>query len=165
LAKCEILAFRDEEFMSKTSQDDDSLPLPKMPWISVIKRPKIDFRRPNFQISYDAPQKYLLAAILFFIVFILAGGIYNMAEGPLAMGSTETQLVPILRTISDQFLVESFIAGLLILMGAAGIFFVRYSTRFAYDMRNSLVLLTIGSVMLLSAIIGITVMYNFKAGL
>ena len=150
--------------MSKKVIDEKLSSLPKIRWIPGFKKLNIDFRIPNFQLPYEAPQKYLLIIMLTGFIYVLAGGIYNITENPLAMGSTQTALVPVLQTLSDQFLLESFIAAILIFVGVAGFYLIRYSTRFAYDATNSITLLIVGSLIILISVAGITLMYNFKTG-
>lgn len=139
--------------------------LPKIRWIPGFKKLNIDFRIPDFQLPYEAPQKYLLATMIVGFIYILAGGIYNLAENPIAMGSTQTALVPVLKTLNDQFLLESFIAAILITIGVSGFYLIRYSTKFSFDFSNSVTLLIVGSMIILVAVIGMTIMYNYKAGI
>jgi len=134
----------------------------RTPWISAFKKPTIDFRRPDFALPFEAPHKYVILVILLATLFILAGGIYNLTENPLPMGQTQTALVPIFKSASEQFLVESLIAALFYGLGAGGIFMIRYSTRFAYDVRTSITLLILGIILTIIAAGGIVTMYDFK---
>ncbi len=135
---------------------------PRLPWIPGLKKPTIDFRIPDIELPYEAPYKYILAFTLFLVLFILAGGIYNLTEQPLPMGQTTTQLVPDFKSTSEQFLVESLIAGLFFGIGAGGLYLIRYSTRFAYDARTSITLLILGIILTLVAAGGTMVMYDYK---
>ena len=78
------------------------------------------------------------------------------------MGQTATQLVPVFKSSSEQFLVESLIAGLFIGIGTGGLYLIRYSTRFAYDDRTSITLFILGIILTLVATGGVNVMYDFK---
>ena len=148
--------------LSKKQPDQESESSSRLPWIPGLKKPAIDFRIPDIELPYEAPHKYLLAVLLFFIVFILAGGIYNIAENPLPMGQTSTTLVPVFQSSSEQFLLESLIAALFFSIGSGGFYMIRYSTRFAYDVRTSLTLLILGIVLALVASGGTFVLYDFK---
>lgn len=148
--------------MSKTQPEEKEGNLPRLPWIPGLKKPSFDFRIPDIELPYEAPHKYLLAFILILIIFLLAGGIYNLTEQPLPMGQTTTQLVPVFKSSSEQFLVESLIAGLFIGIGTGGLYLIRYSTRFAYDVRTSVTLLILGIILTLVATGGTVVMYDFK---
>ncbi len=148
--------------MSKKQPERNKGHLSRLPWIPGLKKPTIDFRVPDIELPYEAPHKYILALILIATLFILAGGLYNLTEQPLPMGQTATQLVPVFRSSSEQFLVESLIAGLFFGLGAGGLYLIRYSTRFAYDIRTSITLLILGIIITLVAAVGTTVMYDFK---
>ncbi|MFX1285452.1 MAG: hypothetical protein ACFFB5_17545 [Promethearchaeota archaeon] len=136
--------------------------LSRLPWIPGLKKPSIDFRVPDIELPYEAPHKYVLALIIIATLFILAGGLYNLTEQPLPMGQTATQLVPVFRSSSEQFLVESLIAGLFFGIGSGGLFLIRHSTRFAYDIRTSITLLILGIILTLVAAVGTVVMYDYK---
>ncbi len=151
--------------MSKKQPERNKENSPRLPWIPGLKKPVIDFRVPDIELPYEAPHKYILAFILIVTIFLLAGGIYDVTEQPLPMGQTATQLVPVFKSSSEQFLVESLIAGLFFGIGAGGLYLVRYSTRFAYDIRTSITLLLLGIILTVVAASGTIVMYDFKVGL
>ncbi len=150
--------------LSKKETEEQEAKESQVPWISAFKKPTIDFRRPNFALPNEAPHKYIILVILLATVFILAGGIYNLTENPLPLGQTETALVPIFKSPSEQFLVESIIIALFYGLGTGGLFMIRYSTRFAYDVRTSITLLILGIVLALVATSGTVVMYDYKIG-
>ncbi len=148
--------------MSNEQPDQKTERSSRLPWIPGLKKPSIDFRIPDFELPYEAPQKYLLAVLLILIVFILVGGIYNITENPLPMGQTATSLVPVFQSSSEQFLIESLIAALFFSLGSGGFYLIRYSTRFAYDIRTSITLLILGMILVVIAS-GVTlVLYDFK---
>jgi hypothetical protein len=153
-----------EEKLSKKETEEQQAKESQVPWISAFKKPTIDFRRPSFALPNEAPHKYIIIAILIATIFILAGGIYNLTENPLPMGQTETALVPIFKSPSEQFLVESLIVSLFYGLGTGGLFMIRHSTRFAYDVRTSITLLILGIILTLVASGGIVVMYDYKTG-
>jgi hypothetical protein len=148
--------------MSNEQPDQETERSSRLPWVPGLKKPSIDFRIPDFELPYEAPQKYLLAVILFLIVFILAGGIYNITENPLPMGQTASSLVPVFQSSSEQFLLESLIAALFFSLGSGGFYLIRYSTRFAYDIRTSITLLILGMILAVIASGGTLVLYDYK---
>lgn len=148
--------------MPKKLPERDKENYNRLPWIPGLKKPTIDFRLPNIELPYEAPHKYILAFILMITLFLLAGGLYDLTEQPLPMGQTQTQLVPVFKSSSEQFLVESLIAGLFFGIGSGGLYLIRYSTRFAYDVRTSITLLILGIILTLVAAGGTMVMYDFK---
>ncbi|UCG00923.1 MAG: hypothetical protein JSW11_15065 [Candidatus Heimdallarchaeota archaeon] len=136
--------------------------IPRVPWIKGLKKPLIDFTIPTIELPYEAPHKYLLGIILCAVIFLLGGGIYNLAETPLPMGQTPEGIIIIFPELSEQFLIESLIASLFIGLGAGGCYLIWFTTRFAYDTRTSLTLLIIGITLTLIAAGGILVMYDHK---
>jgi hypothetical protein len=148
--------------MSEKEFEKDKETSSRLPWVPGLKKPAIDFKIPDIQLPYEAPQKYLLAILLFITIFILAGGIYDLTENPLPMGQTSTGLVPIFQSSSQQFLVESLIAALFFGIGTGAFYMIRYSTRFAYDARTSLTLLILGIILAIIAAGGTFLMYDFK---
>ena len=150
--------------LSKKETEEQQAKESQVPWISAFKKPTIDFRRPTFALPNEAPHKYIILVILAATIFILAGGIYNLTENPLPMGQTQTALVPIFRSSSEQFLVESLIIALFYGLGTGGLFMIRHSTRFAYDVRASVTLLILGIILTLIAAGGTIVMYDYKIG-
>ncbi|MFX1249917.1 MAG: hypothetical protein ACFFBQ_21210, partial [Promethearchaeota archaeon] len=127
-----------------------------------LKKPEIDFTIPRIELPYEAPHKYLLGGILGAIIFILGGGIYNLAETPLPMTQTSEEVIIIFPELNEQFLIESLIASLFIGLGAGGCYLIWYSTRFAYDTRTSMTLLIIGIIVTLIAAAGLLLMYDHK---
>lgn len=149
--------------MSKSQENDEEKESStRLPWIPGLKRPTVVFKIPDFQLLYETPGKYVLGVILLFTVFILAGGIYNIAENPLPMGQTQDALVPVFKSSSEQFLVESLVVAILFGIGAIGIYLIRYSTRFAYDVRTSTVFLVLGIILAIIGTFGILVMFDLK---
>ncbi len=148
--------------MSKKETERQDGKETQIPWLPVFKKPTIDFRRPSFALPYEAPHKYIIFVILLSTIFILVGGIYNLTENPLPMGQTETSLVPIFTSSSEQFLIESLIAALFFGLGAGGLFMIRHSTRFAYDAQTSITILILGIILTFIAAGGTSIMYDLK---
>ena len=134
-----------------------------IPWIQLFRRPKLDFRRPTFELPHRAPQNYLLAFLLLFTIFLLAGGIYNLTENPQPMGYTQqTGFLPVYTALNEQFLLESLAAGIFIAIGAAGLFLIRFATRYAYDTRYATSLLLVGCILIGAGFMGAFIMLERK---
>ncbi|MFX1508321.1 MAG: hypothetical protein ACFFDC_19745 [Promethearchaeota archaeon] len=103
-----------------------------------------------------------MGVIICAVIFLLGGGIYNLAETPLPMAQTPDKVIIIFPETNEQFLIESFIASLFIGLGAGGCYLIWYSTRFAYDSRTSITLLILGVIVTLIAATGILLMYDYK---
>ena len=133
-----------------------------MPWISFFAKPNVDFRKPQLDFAQN-PQNMVLIILLLATVFLLASGVYNLAENPLPLGYSDQQgYVPIYTGMNNQFLVESLSAGLFFVIGAAGFFLVRYATRYAYDTRSASTIIVIGVGLLVIGIAGALIMIQIK---
>ncbi|MHA2298066.1 MAG: hypothetical protein ACXAEU_05235 [Candidatus Hodarchaeales archaeon] len=133
-----------------------------IPWISFFAKPNVDFRRPQLDLVQN-PQNVLLIILLFATTFLLAGGVYNLAENPLPLGYSDQQgYIPIYSGMSNQFLVESLTAGIFFAIGAAGFFLVRYATRYAYDTRSATTIIVLGVGLLVIGILGALIMIQIK---
>ena len=148
--------------MSKKQTESNDNTSARLPWLPGLKKPEIAFRIPDVALPYETPHRYILAILLLATIFILAGGIYDLAENPLPMGQTSNALVPVFQSSSEQFLVESFIAALFFALGSGGLYMIRYSTRFAYDLRTSITLIIIGILLTIIAAGSITILYDYK---
>lgn len=149
--------------MTKSDSEMESTNPIKKKITSLFERLNIDLDTVDIELPYEAPQKYIFGAIVVFLVFLLSGGIYNLAENNEFIGNIPGVILVVYPQINTQFFFESFIAAFFIGLGAIGAFLIRYSTRFAYDLRFSITVLTVGITILTVAVIGITIVYNFKA--
>ncbi|MFW9995026.1 MAG: hypothetical protein ACFFD4_23495 [Candidatus Odinarchaeota archaeon] len=134
----------------------------KVPWVSFFAKPNVDFRKPQLDFTQN-PQNILLTILLLATIFLLAGGVYDLAENPLPLGYSDTSgYIPIYTGMSNQFLVESLAAGLFFVIGATGFFLMRYATRYAYDTRSASTVIVIGVGLLVIGIVGALVMIQIK---
>ncbi len=84
------------------------------------------------------------------VVFILAGGVYDLLEHPISLLPTPSGYsVLISGTLGQQTLNESLIAGFLYMLGLGGLYMLLRSTRFAYRPRNAYLLLMLGTLTVL----------------
>ncbi len=97
----------------------------------------------------------LLIVLMGFTVFILGGGIYNIMVRP----SHELFFYP---GMSDQFLNESLIFMLLLVVGMTGGLLAYRSTRYTYRPREAKMFLLIGLALLVVAFLGTEVILNLK---
>jgi hypothetical protein len=95
-------------------------------------------------------------------IFILGGGIYDIMERPLTVLPTSSNPIVFYPGMSDQFLNESLIFMLFILMGISGGFLAFRSTRYAYRPRESQMFLLIGLALLIVAFVGTEIVLNLK---
>ncbi len=136
---------------------------PKLPWIPIFRKPRMKFELPTVRLPHRTPQNYIIGLLLLFSLFILAGGLYDLAENPPPIGATETSIEPIYRqSLNEQFLIESLAAGVFIGIGVGGFFLLRYATRYAYDPRYATSLLVLGIILMLVGLAGTTLMLDQK---
>ena len=136
----------------------------KAPWVPILHRPKIDFRIPKIQLPHRAPHKYIAIGLTLFSAFILAGGIYDIAEQTLPLGFTEAGYQPIYPGINDQFLVESFSIFIFILLGAVGLILIRQATQASTEARPVNFMLTLGIGLFLIGVSASIMMNQIKLG-
>jgi phosphoglycerol transferase MdoB-like AlkP superfamily enzyme len=106
-----------------------------------------------------------LIAVLAFVGFILAGGIYDLLAHPIALLPTATGynvLIP--GTLGQQTLNESLIAAFLYMLGLAGLYMLLRSTRFAYRPRNAYLLLILGTLTVLLVVFYSNALITQKIG-
>jgi hypothetical protein len=95
----------------------------------------------------------LVAAILVFVTFILAGGVFDILEKPLALLPKGSGWTFVYRgSISVQTLNESILAGLLYLLGVLGLYLLLRSTRLVYNPRQAYLTLILGLMITLIAV-------------
>ena len=91
-----------------------------------------------------------IVIVLAFVIFVMAGGIYDILEHPISLLPTATGYSVLIRgTLGQQTLNESLIAGFLYMLGLGGLYMLLRSTRFAYRPRNAYLLLIIGTLTIL----------------
>jgi len=143
--------------------------LRKLPWriqrkfsnlgysLRIFRTPSARRMRPSITVS--------LVAILAFLGFILAGGIYDILERPLSLlPTTSGYSVVIKGTLGQQTLNESLIAGFVYILGLLGLYLLLRSTRFAYRPRNAYLLLILGTLTVLLVVFYADALITSKIG-
>jgi hypothetical protein len=128
--------------------------LRKLPWklqrtfgnvgysLRVFRAPTARRMKPSTTVS--------AIAVLVFVGFILAGGIYDILEHPISLLPTASGYSVLIKgTLGQQTLNESLIAGFLYMLGLAGLYMLLRSTRYAYRPRNAYLLLILGTITVL----------------
>ncbi len=107
----------------------------------------------------------IMIAVLVFVGFVLAGGIYDILERPISLlPSSYGYSVVIKGTLGQQTLNESLIAAFLYMLGVGGLYMLLRSTRYAYRPRNAYLLLIIGTFTVILVIFYSTTLINAKIG-
>jgi len=107
----------------------------------------------------------LAIAVVLFIGFVLAGGVYDILEHPISLLPTSYGYSVVIQgTLGQQTLNESLIAAFLYFLGVAGLYMLLRSTRYAYRPRNAYLLLILGTLMVLVVVAYSTSLINTKIG-
>jgi hypothetical protein len=108
----------------------------------------------------------IMIAVLLFVGFVLAGGIYDILERPISLLPSPTGYysVVIKGTLGQQTLNESLIAAFLYMLGVVGLYMLLRSTRYAYRPRNAYLLLILGTFTVMLVIFYSTTLINAKIG-
>lgn len=107
----------------------------------------------------------LALAVVIFVGFVLAGGIYDVLERPISLLPTSYGYSVVIQgTLGQQTLNESLIAAFLYFLGLAGLYMLLRSTRYAYRPRNAYLLLILGTLTVLMVVFYSTSLINTKIG-
>jgi hypothetical protein len=131
--------------------------LRKLPWklqrsfgnlgysLRIFRGPTARRMKPSITVS--------LFAVLIFVGFVLAGGIYDILERPISLLPTANGYSFVIKgTLGQQTLNESLVAGFTYMLGLGGLYMLLRSTRFAYRPRNAYLLLILGTVTIMLVI-------------
>jgi hypothetical protein len=107
----------------------------------------------------------MIVAVLVFVGFVLAGGIYDILERPISLLPSATGYSVVIQgTLGEQTLNESLIAAFLYMLGLGGLYMLLRSTRFAYRPRNAYLLLILGTLMVLIVVFYSNALITQKIG-
>ena len=142
-------------------ENDNSL---ELPWSNFLSRPQMSFRKPKITLPHKAPHQYIMSILVFFTLFLLAGGIYDLAQAPIPVGFTSSGYTPIYPSLNAQFLVESLSTLIFIGLGSAGFFLLKYplEENKSSDVRSASFIQGIGIVLIFIAIFSTYVMLQMK---
>lgn len=149
---------------NEASVEEDKARNFELPWINFLAKPQMNFRKPKFTLPHKAPHQYIMGSLVLFSVFLLAGGIYDLAQAPIPLGFTQSGYTPIYPSLNAQFLVESLSALVFIGIGSAGFFLLKYPTEQTQsgDLRSVSFIQGIGVVLIFIGIFATYVMLQMK---
>lgn len=136
-----------------------------LPWVVVpgVKRPKFEFVKIKFALPTRIPSSLVFVLIYFSIFYIYAGGVYDLVEDPLAFGQDANRDPLLIYPSQDrQFLLEGIVAGLVMMMGAAGLYMISAATSDPHDTSRASTYQTIGVLVILIAFFILQNMYKKK---
>ena len=122
--------------------------------MSKIVRKLKELRIPRV-LQYQPSTAVIMILLMSFSLFVLGGGIYNIMQQP----SHELFFYP---GMSDQFLNESLIFMLFLVMGIIGGLLAFRSTRYTYRPREAKMFLLIGLALLVVSFLGTEIILSLK---
>ncbi|MCY3411428.1 MAG: hypothetical protein INQ03_07325 [Candidatus Heimdallarchaeota archaeon] len=136
-----------------------------LPWVAIpgVKRPQFVFNKIKFVLPTRIPSNFIFLAIFLSILYIYIGGVYNLVEDPLAFGGGEDGNPILIYPSQDrQFLIEGLVAGLVMMMGALGLYLINSATNDPHDTSRAVSYQTFGVILIVIAFFILNNMYNCK---
>ncbi len=139
----------------------------KTPWIfgNSIRKPKIHFPRLKIpRISLPMPARSLSIIAILTILFVLQTGVvYLMIRKPPALGANqEGDPIFILNDIHESYILEGIVASILIIFSSMGFVFLYQASKYVYNKKMAVWILTIGVLMIIITFIMLQYMLSVK---
>lgn len=136
----------------------------QLPWLLPgLRRPNFVFYRIKVSIPRRIPPTLIYALIYLSILYIFSGGVYNLVKDPFARGADQQGNPVLIFTDQDrQFAIEGYVAGIVMFLGAAGLYFLSQATADPHNPDRATSYQTIGVVMIIVAFLILQSMYNCK---
>lgn len=100
------------------------------------------------------PLALVTASVIFFTIFIVGGGIYDLLDNPLVIVAGPQGWIAIHPVLSEQTLNESFLSMIFNLLIFTGLFASYRSTQVAYDSKRATTMLVLGIALVLLGLSG-----------
>jgi len=100
------------------------------------------------------PLALVTASVVFFTVFIVGGGIYDLLDNPLVIVAGPQGWISIHPLLGEQTLNESFLSMLFNILIFGGLFSSYRSTQIAYDSKRATTMLILGIALILLGLSG-----------
>jgi len=137
----------------------------KLPWIPGFQRPNFIFYRIRVSIPTTIPSSFIYAAVFLGVLYIFSGGVYDLVEKPFARGADSNGNPILIWPDQDrQFMIEGFVAGIIMFLGAGGLFMISQATADPHNPSRATTFQTIGGVLVVLAFIILQSMYKTKTG-
>ena len=134
-----------------------------LPWIPGLTRPKFVFYKIRIAIPTRIPPSLIYGLIYLSILYIYAGGVYDLVEEPFARGSGPNgDPILILADQDRQFLIEGIVAGVVMFMGAAGLYLIGEAATDPHKPDRATAYQAMGIILIVLAFLILQSMYNCK---
>lgn len=135
----------------------------RLPWVPGLKRPNFVFYRIKVSIPRRIPPTLIYVLIYFSILYIFSGGVYNLVKDPFARGADQNGQPVLIYTDEDrQFVIEGYVAGIVMFMGAAGLYLLSQATTDPHNPSRATSYQTMGVIVIFLAFLILQSMYNCK---
>ena len=119
---------------------------------------------PSFTLPYEYGHRFLLLTLISSVIFLLAGGLYNISEYPsLAVPFRRGDIID--RSLDRHFFFDSIFSALLIGLGTVGFLRIYSASKYAYDASKSITYLLSGILIVLVAAYFLTFLSYYTTGL
>lgn len=136
-----------------------------LPWIPGLHRPNFMFYRIKIAIPTSIPNSVIFALIFFSVFYIYVGGVYDLVEQPFARGTDQGGRPVLLYEGQDrQFLIEGLVAGILMFVGAIGLYILHQATSDPHNPGRAGTYQLVGIILLFLAFLILQNMYCAKIG-
>jgi len=135
----------------------------RLPWLPGLQRPNFTFYRIRISIPTRVPPSFIFGLIYLSILYIYSGGVYDIVEKPYARGSDQKGNPVLLYTNQDrQFLIEGIVAGVIMFVGAFGLYFMNQATTDPHNPDRATSYQLMGLIMVAFAFLILQSMFNCK---
>jgi hypothetical protein len=104
------------------------------------------------RISTMRPSTMLVTVVVLGLaIFLFAGGVYDIVNKPLPAYYGNSRFYFLYPALSEQFIFDTVVAGILFLFGTVGLLTIYQSSKHAYSPRQAYMTLVVGGMLLLLA--------------
>ncbi len=136
-----------------------------LPWVAIpgVKRPNFVFTKVSLSIPTKIPSNMVYFLVFLSIFYIYIGGVYDLVEDPLAFGgNANNEPLLIFPSQDRQFLIEGIVAGLIMMLGAGGLYLMSQATKDPHDTSRASTYQSIGVILIVIAFFVLQNMYKCK---
>ncbi|MDH5400848.1 MAG: hypothetical protein OEY49_00015 [Candidatus Heimdallarchaeota archaeon] len=135
----------------------------KLPWLPLLRRPQFIFYRIKISIPKKIPVSLIYTIILLGVLFVFSGGVYDWVDQPYARGADANgNPLLIMREQDRQFILEGLVAGIVMFMGALGLYMLGQATTDPHNVGRATSYQTIGIILIVLSFIIIQRMFACK---
>ena len=137
----------------------------KLPWlIPGFQRPNFKFYKIKMAIPTEIPQNLIFLVIYLSILYIFIGGVYNLVnEDTIAFGTASDGGPELFYPGQDrQFLIEGIVAGVIMFVGAAGLYLLNQATTDPHNVNRAATYQIIGGLLVMLSYFVLANMFRCK---